>query len=58
MVKLEFKSLLSYVKEFLVGWGCQLTRNVVVKFFYWKGDIINCCCYRAVKLLEHGMKVL
>ena len=22
-----------------------------------KGDIMNCSCYRAVKLLEHEMKV-
>ena len=23
-----------------------------------KGDIWNCCCYGAVKLLEHGMKAV
>ena len=23
-----------------------------------KGNIRNCCCYGAVKLLEHGMKVV
>ena len=24
----------------------------------WKGDIRNCSCHRAVKRLEHGMKVV
>ena len=22
---------------------------------YWKGDIMNCSCYKEGKLLEHGM---
>ena len=26
--------------------------------FKGKGDIRNCSCHRAVKLLEHGMKVV
>ena len=32
--------------------------NIVVPIFNGKGDIRNCSCYRAVKLLEHGMKVV
>ena len=32
--------------------------SIVVPIFKWKGDIRNCCCYRAVKLLEHCMKVV
>ena len=32
--------------------------SIVVLIFKGKGDIRNCSCYRAVKLLEHGMKVV
>ena len=31
---------------------------IVVPIFKGKGDIRNCSCYEAVKLLEHGMKVV
>ena len=31
---------------------------IVVPIFKGKGDIRNCSCYRAVKLLEHSMKVV
>ena len=31
---------------------------IVVPIFKGKGDIRNCSCYRTVKLLEHGMKVV
>ena len=30
----------------------------MVPIFKGKGDIENCSCYRAVKLLEHRMKVV
>ena len=30
----------------------------MVPIFKGKGDIMNCSCYGAVKLLEHGMKVV
>ena len=30
----------------------------MVPIFKGKGDIGNCSCYRAVKLFEHGMKVV
>ena len=30
----------------------------MVPIFNGKGDIMNCSCYGAVTLLEHGMKVL
>ena len=30
----------------------------IVLIFKGKGDIRNCSCYRAVKLLEHSMKVV
>ena len=36
----------------------EWTLAIVVPIFKWKGDITNCSCYRAVKLLEHGMKVV
>ena len=32
--------------------------SIMVSIFKGKGDIMNCSCYRAVKLLEHGMKVV
>ena len=32
--------------------------SMVVPIFNGKGDISNSSCYRAVKLLEHGMKVV
>ena len=30
----------------------------MVPIFKGKGDIMNCSCYRAVKVHEHGMKVV
>ena len=38
----------------LVEWAL----SIVVQNFKRKGDIRNCSCYRAVKLIEHGMKVV
>ena len=32
--------------------------SIVALIFKGKGDISNCSCHRAVKLLEHGMKVV
>ena len=32
--------------------------SIVVQIFMGKGDIRNCCCYRAAKLRELGMKVV
>ena len=32
--------------------------SIVVPIFMGKGDIRNCGCYVAVRLLEHGMKVV
>ena len=31
---------------------------ILVSIFKCRGDIRNCSCYRAMKLLEHGMKVV
>ena len=36
----------------------EWAQNIVVQIINWKGDIRNCRCHRAVKLLEHGMKVV
>ena len=36
----------------------EWTLSKVDQIFKGKGDIRNCSCYRAVKLLEHGMKVV
>ena len=42
------------------GFGMQAewTLSIVVPIFKGKGDIRNCSRYIAVKLLEHGMKVV
>ena len=32
--------------------------NIVVPIFKGKGYISSCSCYGAVKLLEHGMKLV
>ena len=40
------------------GMPAEWALSVVVPIFKGKGDIMNCNCYRAVKLLEHGMKVV
>ena len=32
--------------------------SIMVPIFKGKGDIRNCSCNRAVKLLEHGMKLV
>ena len=32
--------------------------SIVVLIFKGKGDIRNCSCYGAVRLIEHGMKVM
>ena len=36
----------------------ECTQSIVIPIFKGKGDIRNCSCYRAVKLLENGMKVV
>ena len=36
----------------------ELALRIVVPIFKGKGDIGNCSCYRAVKVIEHGMKVV
>ena len=36
----------------------ECTLSIVVPIFKGKGDIINCSCHRAVKLIEYGMKVV
>ena len=40
------------------GLPVELVLNTVVPIFKGKGDIRNCTYYRAVKILEHGMKVV
>ena len=42
----------------VLGISVELALTIVVSIFKGKGDIRNCCCYRAVKLLGHGMKVV
>ena len=39
---------------------CQLNIYIyiVVPIINGLGDIKNCCCYRTMMLLEHGMKVV
>ena len=40
------------------GMPVELAVRIVVPIFKRKGDVRNCSCYKAVKLLEHGMKVV
>ena len=40
------------------GMPADWALSIEVPIFKWKGDIRNCSCNRAVKLLEHGMKVV
>ena len=45
-------------QKVLEGFGMQAEwgLSIVVPIFKGMDDIRNCCYYRAVKLLEHGMK--
>ena len=47
-------------QKVLDGFGipAEWAQSIAVQIFKGKGDIRNCSCYRAVKLLEHGMKVV
>ena len=40
------------------GMPAEWALSIVDPIFMGKGDIRNSSCYRAVKLLEHGMKVV
>ena len=40
------------------GMPTELALGIVVPIFKRKGEIRNCICYGAVKLLEHGVKVV
>ena len=53
------KLWLNYVRV-LDGFGmpAEWALSIVVPIFEGKGNIGNCSCYGAVKLLEHGMKVV
>ena len=39
------------------GMPAEWALSIVVPIFEVKGNISNCSCYRAVKFLEHGMKL-
>ena len=39
------------------GMPAEWALSIVVPIFKGNDDILNCGCYKAVKLLEHGMKV-
>ena len=39
------------------GMPAEWALSIVVPIFKGKDDIRNCCCNRAVKLLEHGLMV-
>ena len=40
------------------GMPAEWALSIVVPIFMGVGDIRNCCCYGAVMLLKHGMKVV
>ena len=53
--------VMAYVcQRVLDGFGmpAELALGILVPIFNWKGDIWNYCCNRAVKLLEHSIKVV
>ena len=41
-----------------LGMPAEWALSIVVPIFNWKGDIRNCSCHRAMKLLEHEMDVV
>ena len=47
-------------QKILDGFGIPVewTRRIVAPIFKGKGDIWNCSCHGAERLLEHGMKVV
>ena len=47
-------------QKFLDGFGmpAEWALRIVFPIFKGNGDIMNYSCHRAVKLLEHGMKVV
>ena len=50
---------LSAIAEFLVLTSCSPWRSsILLPVFNGKGDPMECGCYRAIKLLEHAMKVI
>ena len=40
------------------GMPAEWSLSIVVPIIKGKGDIRNCSCHRAVKLIEHGIKVV
>ena len=40
------------------GMPAEWALSIVAPIIKWKGDVRNCSHNRAVKLFEHGMKVL
>ena len=40
------------------GMPVEWALRIMASIFKRKGEFRNCCCYGAVKLLEHGMKVV
>ena len=47
-------------KRVLDGFGipAEWAESILVPIFMEKSNIRNCSCYRAVKLLKHGIKVV
>ena len=45
--------------EVLAGMGMPVEwdLSIVVSIFEWKGDIKNYSCYKAMNLIEHGIKL-
>ena len=56
----EIQVMAEIYQKVLDGLGipAEWALGIVVPVFKGKGDISNCSCYRAVKLLERGMKVV
>ena len=57
--KVRIQVMADTCQRLLDGFGMSVewALSIVAPIFKGKGDIRNCSCHRAAKLLEHGMEV-
>ena len=54
----RIKVMAEICQKVLDGMSAEWSLSIVVPIFMGNGDIRNCSCYQAVKLLEHDVKVV
>ena len=54
----RIQAMAAICQRVIDGFEMPVEWALVVSIFKGKRDIRNCSCYGAVKLLEHGMKVV